>query len=235
MEEERTIFLQSSSNEPILIFSIFIFLSSHSDMIITLLIIAYSPSTTRPLTSGSSIRTSSKLAPFFSTAALMLLGSLALSSSTLIPPHLLSILQACTIPISLASKVPQMLELHRDKAPGQLSSIVVFAQLLGTVARVFTTLTETDDQLLFWGFSLATIFNTIIAVQVSRFKEVPPPLPCLSTLILTPFLSSLTFDQLIMYWNGNELNTKKGRNNTSEQEKSTFINMGKPSGSSKLD
>lgn len=144
-----------------------------SDMIITLLIIAYSPSnSSRPLTKGSSIRTSSQLVPLLTTGSLMLLGSLALSSSTLIPPHLLSFLQACTIPISLASKVPQMLELNRDKAPGQLSSIVVFAQLLGTIARVFTTLTETDDQLLFWGFSLATIFNLIIAVQVSLFGRV---------------------------------------------------------------
>jgi len=42
----------------------------------------------------------------------------------------------------------------------------VFCQLAGTMARVFTTLTETGDRLLFWGFALATIFNAIIAAQV---------------------------------------------------------------------
>ena len=62
----------------------------------------------------------------------------------------------------------------RDRATGELSIIVVFAQLMGTIARVFTTLTETNDPLLFWGFALATIFNAVIAIQV------------------------------IMYWNGNE-------------------------------
>ena len=86
-----------------------------------------------------------------------------LFTPALCPMNLLSFLQATTIPISLISKIPQMLELHRRKAPGQLSSIVVFAQLLGTIARVFTTLTETDDNLLFWGFALATVFNVVIA------------------------------------------------------------------------
>ena len=52
--------------------------------------------------------------------------------------------------------------------------LVVFAQLMGTLARVFTTLTETNDHLLFWGFALATVFNAVIAAQV------------------------------LLYWNGNE-------------------------------
>ena len=146
-------------------------------MVITLLIIAYSPISSLPMSSGSSLRTSSNRSlPLIVAGTSMVLLTLFLFTPSLCPSGLLSLLQACTIPISLISKVPQMLELHRRKAPGQLSSIVGFAQLLGTIARVFTTLTETDDQLLFWGFALATIFNTIIAVQ------------------------------LVMYWNGNETN-----------------------------
>ncbi len=148
-------------------------------MIITLLIIAYAPSAALPTSLRSSKKSapstpSGRTTPLVFAGSLMLLLAFFLFTPSLCSMSLLSVLQAFTIPISLLSKVPQMLELHRRKAPGQLSSIVVFAQLLGTIARVFTTLTETDDMLLFWGFFLATGFNAVIAVQ------------------------------LLMYWNGNE-------------------------------
>lgn len=97
-----------------------------------------------------------------------------LFSPTLCSAHTLVVLQALTIPISLLSKVPQIVELYRQKAPGQLSAIVVGAQFAGSLARIFTSLTETDDPLLFWGFALAAGFNGVILAE------------------------------LVVYWNGNE-------------------------------
>lgn len=105
-------------------------------MAITLLIIFYSPTIVNLPSGGSSVRFSGNIPTLALSAGAMLLGSLALASPAIIAPHVLSFLQATTIPVSLASKVPQIRELHRDKAPGQLSAIVVFAQLLGTIARV---------------------------------------------------------------------------------------------------
>lgn len=139
-------------------------------MVATLLIIAYAP-----LSAELTEKVRQRRAA--GAAALMTALSVFLFSPAFCPVGLLSFLQALTIPISLASKVPQMVELHARKAPGQLSAIVVYAQLAGTMARVFTTLTETNDALLFWGFALATIFNAVIFVQ------------------------------LLMYWNGNERGT----------------------------
>ncbi|KOS16528.1 hypothetical protein Malapachy_3641 [Malassezia pachydermatis] len=139
------------------------------NMVITLLIIAYSPmdSVSRRVTTFCRAHGISTNALYVAIGAvLMVVGSLALISERTVAPPLLQFLQGLTIPVSLASKVPQMLELHRSKATGELSILVVFAQLLGTMARVFTTLTETNDRLLFWGFALATIFNAVIAVQV---------------------------------------------------------------------
>lgn len=134
------------------------------NMIITLLVIAYTPLTKNGVVDPSARSTQMMLA-----AVAMAIGSLALATPSIISSSTLTFLQACTIPISLASKVPQMLELYKDKSRGQLSSIVVFAQLLGTVARVFTTLTETDDKLLLYGFGLATVFNAVIAAQVMYY------------------------------------------------------------------
>ncbi|WFC98650.1 hypothetical protein MYAM1_001381 [Malassezia yamatoensis] len=141
-------------------------------MVITLLIIAYSPMDvySRRITTFCRARGITTNTFYVCVAAtVMVLCSLALASDTAVPPSMLRVLQLFTIPVSLASKVPQMMELQRDKATGQLSVLVVFAQLLGTLARVFTTVTETNDRLLFWGFALATVFNAVIAVQVLMY------------------------------------------------------------------
>lgn len=119
--------------------------------------------------------TSQSRGPRMALAAVMIAVLVSfLFTPTLCSASLLAVLQAATIPISLLSKVPQIVELQTRKAPGQLSAIVVFAQFAGTLARIFTSLTETDDPLLFWGFALAAGFNAIILTQ------------------------------LLVYWNGNE-------------------------------
>jgi mannose-P-dolichol utilization defect protein 1 len=57
----------------------------------------------------------------------------------------LTMLQAGSIPLLLAGKVPQIIQNHQDKSTGQLSAFTVFAMFLGAAARVFTTLQEVDD------------------------------------------------------------------------------------------
>lgn len=115
------------------------------------------------ITSYSARRTLPRLAPLvvlFSTLAY------ALSSTSLVPSSTLSFLQTLTIPISLSSKVPQILSNFRNGSTGQLSAFLVFNSLAGCLARVFTTRTETNDPLLFWGFLLAAVLNGVIAVQM---------------------------------------------------------------------
>ncbi|PWN92232.1 hypothetical protein FA10DRAFT_259461 [Acaromyces ingoldii] len=157
------------------------------NMAITLLLLYYAPAPNhlvRFLPLGPSVQHRIRLR--FSAAAtaddarrldvalagtLMVLCSFILFHPTLLAMPLLSLLQATTIPVSLLSKVPQMQTLHASRDPGQLSSIVVFAQLAGTLARVYTTRTETDDALLLWGFGLASIFNAVIAAQYIYYSN----------------------------------------------------------------
>ncbi|PWN43849.1 hypothetical protein IE81DRAFT_61364 [Ceraceosorus guamensis] len=129
------------------------------NMLITLLIMHYKPASTL------STRSTSHARSLLLAALSMLLLSYALFTPAIISDANLAILQLFSIPISLLSKVPQIRELHFRKRTGQLSALVVFAQLAGTIARVFTTLTETSDKLLLWGFSLASLFNAFIAAQ----------------------------------------------------------------------
>ncbi|CAO3681992.1 unnamed protein product [Rhizopus stolonifer] len=86
--------------------------------------------------------------------------------NSVVPPVLLSSLYAVTIPLSLASKVPQIYINFKNKSTGQLSVFTVVNYFAGSAARVFTTMTELDDTLMLFGNLLAAAFNAILVLQV---------------------------------------------------------------------
>ncbi|GJJ74531.1 mannose-P-dolichol utilization defect 1 [Entomortierella parvispora] len=81
----------------------------------------------------------------------------------------LTVLQGATIPINLFSKIPQIVENHRNKSTGQLSAFTIFNYFAGSLARVYTTLTEVDDVIILSGFLLSTLFNCILALQMALY------------------------------------------------------------------
>jgi len=83
--------------------------------------------------------------------------------------ELLLILQAATIPINLFSKIPQIIENHKNKSTGQLSAFTIFNYFAGSLARVYTTLTEVDDVVILSGFLLSTLFNCVLALQMAFY------------------------------------------------------------------
>ncbi|KAF9977581.1 hypothetical protein BGZ73_005564 [Actinomortierella ambigua] len=96
-------------------------------------------------------------------------------SSTLVSAGALAVLQAATIPINLASKVPQIVENYRNGSTGQLSAFTVFNYFAGSLARVYTTVTEVDDIIILSGFMLSTLFNCILALQMALYWNAAPP------------------------------------------------------------
>ncbi|GAA5988812.1 hypothetical protein JCM10908_006181 [Rhodotorula pacifica] len=124
--------------------------------VLIVLITSYSPRPTVP-----------RLVPL-----LALLGSLAyaLATPSLIPASTLSFLQTLTIPLSLSSKVPQIVESFKAKSTGQLSAFLVVNSLAGCLARVFTTMSETKDPLLLWNFALAALLNGVIFAQMIFYR-----------------------------------------------------------------
>lgn len=92
--------------------------------------------------------------------------SYALSSESIVPASTLKMLLGASIPLSLSSKVPQILSNFRLGSTGQLSAFLVFNSLLGCLARVYTTATETGDDVLWWGFVGAAALNGVIALQM---------------------------------------------------------------------
>ncbi|CAD6189566.1 unnamed protein product [Caenorhabditis auriculariae] len=83
----------------------------------------------------------------------------------LVPMEALTGLQAAGIPIVFISKTLQCLQNYREKSTGQLSLISVFLQFAGTLARVFTSVQDTGDQLLIISYGSAAVLNGLIFAQ----------------------------------------------------------------------
>ena len=120
-------------------------------------LIAYYPASGLRRARGGNI--TSAIGTFFATIA----GAFALYA---VPSSTLAFLQLSTLPLSVFSKLPQITTNYRAQSTGNLSAFAVISQVLGCLARVFTTLTEVDDVLLLTGFVLALVLNCVLAAQM---------------------------------------------------------------------
>ncbi|EJC98091.1 mannose-P-dolichol utilization defect 1 protein [Fomitiporia mediterranea MF3/22] len=83
-----------------------------------------------------------------------------------LPPTTLALLQLATTPLSVLSKLPQIMTNHRARSTGQLSAFAVISQIAGCLARLFTTATEVGDPLLFLAFATALALNCVLGAQM---------------------------------------------------------------------
>lgn len=82
-----------------------------------------------------------------------------------VPLDVLTTIQTLSIPIVLISKTMQAWANYKAQSTGQLSLISVALQFGGTLARTFTSVQETGDQLLIIGFASAAAMNGLIFAQ----------------------------------------------------------------------
>jgi len=93
-------------------------------------------------------------------------GAVYLMVSGQVPISALQILQGCTTPITIASRLPQIWQNFRDKSTGQLSFITWFLNFAGSMARIFTTIQEVNDTLVLVGFIVGATLSGIILAQI---------------------------------------------------------------------
>jgi len=122
--------------------------------------------------------------------ALGVLGAVAALTYPLFLPQLVSykhlqILQGLSIPLGLMSKVPQIVTNFKNGSTGQLSAFTVFNYLAGSAARVFTTMTEVNDPMIFWGFVAAAGLNAVLAAQMVYYWKSSPNTPIVPKAIKT--------------------------------------------------
>ncbi|KAJ0104157.1 hypothetical protein J7T55_000508 [Diaporthe amygdali] len=104
----------------------------------------------------------------------VLAGAVAtLFTEGLIDAKTMGLLQAGAGTLGVASKVPQILAIWQEGGTGQLSAFTVFNYLLGSLARVFTTLQEVDDKLILYSFVAGFALNLVLALQMLYYWNQP--------------------------------------------------------------
>ena len=98
--------------------------------------------------------------------AVLAAGGYALQDAGLVDMALLRTLQAGGALLAVGSKVPQIYTIWKQGGTGQLSAFAVFNYLFGSLARVFTTVQEVDDNLILYGFLAGLALNAVLAAQM---------------------------------------------------------------------
>lgn len=92
------------------------------------------------------------------------------------PSSLISTLEILNIPISIISKIPQIKANHKLQTVSHLSDVVLRANVLGSIIRVYTSYTDystkakrnkntVDEKILVAGYTTSLIMNSILLGQ----------------------------------------------------------------------
>ncbi|KAH8403138.1 hypothetical protein KR222_005834 [Zaprionus bogoriensis] len=94
-------------------------------------------------------------------------------NSGLTPMHVLLTIQSCNIPILLVGKLSQAVTNYQAGSTGQLSAATVIMMFAGSVARIFTSIQETGDQMIVITFVASTFANGVILAQLLYYWNKP--------------------------------------------------------------
>ncbi|XP_053212126.1 mannose-P-dolichol utilization defect 1 protein homolog [Panonychus citri] len=91
--------------------------------------------------------------------------------SGLIPIDILWYLQSLNLPLAIGGKMIQGISNYRNGHTGQCSAITATCLFLGCIARIFTTIQETKDNLMIVNFTVASMANFILVSQIFYYWE----------------------------------------------------------------
>ncbi|RPA71702.1 polyketide synthase [Ascobolus immersus RN42] len=106
-------------------------------------------------------------------AGFAILATALFGNTGIIDDKILGYLMSATIPLGTLSKLPAIYTVYKNGGTGQLSRFSVLNYLLGSIARVFTTLAETNDTLILTGFVLGAALNSVLAAQTVYYWNAP--------------------------------------------------------------
>ncbi|XP_063716880.1 mannose-P-dolichol utilization defect 1 protein homolog [Symsagittifera roscoffensis] len=94
-----------------------------------------------------------------------------LAGSGLVPLWVLATYQMCNVPLILSGKMTQAATNVRNGHTGQLSLVTISILMLGSLARVFTTLKETGDTLVTVTYAISSFANCLLFLQVLYYWD----------------------------------------------------------------
>ncbi|XP_030383933.1 mannose-P-dolichol utilization defect 1 protein homolog [Scaptodrosophila lebanonensis] len=95
-------------------------------------------------------------------------------NSGLTPMKVLLTIQSLNIPILLVGKLSQALTNYRNGSTGQLSAATVIMLFAGSLARIFTSIQETGDQMMIITFCASSFANGVILAQLIYYWNKEP-------------------------------------------------------------
>ena len=96
---------------------------------------------------------------------------LGLSLLEIMPLSLLSLSLTLTIPLSVASKLAQIMTIHQLKSRGNVSILTWSLASYGCLARLFTVYVEVKDMQILLSFFLSFVLNTVVVIQCLYFDQ----------------------------------------------------------------
>ena len=91
--------------------------------------------------------------------------------SGLVPMNILWGLQVLNVPLVISSKLVQAWVNYKNGHTGNLSGITVTLVFLGCVARIFTSIRETGDNIIILSYILATMANFLLVSQIVVYRK----------------------------------------------------------------
>ncbi|XP_042329457.1 mannose-P-dolichol utilization defect 1 protein [Sceloporus undulatus] len=101
------------------------------------------------------------------------LGILSFLLSSFTPPAVVTMLQASNMPAVVISRLLQVATNYRNGHTGQLSAITASMLFAGSLARIFTSIQETNDPLMALTFGVSSVCNSLIVGQLIYYWNVP--------------------------------------------------------------
>eukprot|EP00871_Galdieria_phlegrea_P001958 jgi/Galph1/2763/GphlegSOOS_G1378.1 len=80
-------------------------------------------------------------------------------------------LQIASVPLIYVSKIPQLLMNHRKQSTGELSPITLGLQVLGNIARIFTTVVQLQDRCYLFSILPGLLLNLILLFQYLKYHK----------------------------------------------------------------
>lgn len=96
----------------------------------------------------------------------------AITTPGLVPEQILWYGQAANIPMIVLGKLIQVVTNFRQGHTGQLSAITIVLLMLGSIARVFTSIQETGDNVVIATYVCSSTINVLLTMQVVYYWNV---------------------------------------------------------------
>ena len=108
--------------------------------------------------------------------SLLIVSFLFLCYKGLFDDNIWKIIGSASTVLSMGSRITQIVSSYKSKSTGPLSTITFGFNMLGNIARIFTSLKETKDIIMIAGFVVSFVLNLTIFLQIIYYnrKSKPP-------------------------------------------------------------